>query len=79
MLAVETRSVRLNFSFCSSCGLGLLPITAGPIHLAGARPRHGKLSDVKHTDRLGERELALRYLARAVCVSLRVDRERHSL
>jgi hypothetical protein len=24
MLAVGTKSVRLNFSFCSSCGLGLL-------------------------------------------------------
>jgi hypothetical protein len=41
--------------------------------------RRGKLSDVKHTDRLGERELALRYLAWAVRVFLRVDRERHSL
>jgi len=46
---------------------------------ADARPRHGKLSDVKLTDRLGERELALRDLAWAVCVFLHVDRERHSL
>jgi hypothetical protein len=32
MLAVGAMSVRLNFSFCSSCALGLPPITAGPIN-----------------------------------------------
>jgi hypothetical protein len=50
MLAVGAKSVRLNFSRCSSCGLGLLPISAGPIHppscplLEGLLPRGSMVS-----------------------------------
>ena len=39
----------------------------------------GTISDVERTDRLGERELALRHIARAAGFFLRVDRERRCI